>query len=251
MAAGDFTLFVLLILAAFVPTLFFALRLRNAERHRREPWQALAKAFLWGAFGATLLAVLLECLLFPFLGEEEQPLLPEGTDAGVEGTLLAGALTLSAVVVAPLVEELTKALGMKFVRDEDPEPEDGAIYGGMMGLGFAGTETAFYIMIAYALGGIEVAAATALVRGIATVALHGAATAISGHGYWEARYGRRRGAFAGALLLAMLFHGLYNALASIDGLYALAGAVLLALAVWGWVRRRVRRLDRKGALTLG
>lgn len=249
MATGDFTLFVLLLVAAFLPPLFFALRLRNSERHRREPWQALAKAFLWGAFGATLLAVLLESLLFPLLPEGEQPLVPEGTDAG--GLLLVGAITLSAVVVAPLVEELTKAMGMRFVRDEDPEPEDGAIYGGMMGLGFAGTETAFYVMIAYALGGIEVAAATALVRGIATVALHGAATAISGHGYWEAKYGGRRGAFAGALLLAMLFHGVYNALASVDELYALAGAVLLALFVWGWVRRRVRRLDRRGFQTLG
>lgn len=247
LATGDFSLFVALLLAAFLPPLLFAVRLRNAERHRREPWQALGKAFLWGAFGATLLAVLFESLLFPLLPADEQPLVPEGTEAGAEALVLAGAITLAAVVVAPLVEELTKAMGLRFVRDEDPEPEDGAIYGGMMGLGFAGTETAFYIAIAYGLQGIETAAATAIVRGVATVSLHGASTAISGHGYWQARHGGRRGAFLGALLVAMLFHGAYNALASIDALYAMAGAILLALGVWGWVRRRVGRLDRAGA----
>ena len=246
MATGAFVGFVALLLAAFLPPLFFAVRLRNAERHRREPWQALAKAFLWGAFGATLLALLIETFLFPFVpgGADDAPIVPEGTDAAV----VLGALSLTAVLVAPLVEELTKAMGMAWVRDDDPEPEDGAIYGGMIGLGFAGTETALYISIAYFLGGIEVAAATALIRGIATVALHGAASAISGHGYWESRHGGRRGAFLGALLVAMLFHGVYNALASFDDLAALAGAVLLALFVWGWVKRRVRRFDRRDAL---
>lgn len=242
MATFDGVAFVLLLLAAFLPPLFFAVRLRNAERHRREPWQQLAKAFLWGAFGATLLAFLIESVLFPFLpgANDPEPLTPEARGA-------LAATFLAAVVLAPLVEESVKAFGMRFVRDEDPEPEDGAIYGGMIGFGFAGTETAMYISLAYALGGIEGAAMTALVRGLATVALHGAASAISGHGWWMATYGRRSGAFVGSLLLAMLVHGVYNALASVDALWALAGAVGLALAVWGVMRRRVALQDAYGA----
>lgn len=243
MAASDFVGFVALLLAAFLPPLFFAVRLRNAERHRREPWQGLAKAFLWGAFVATLLAFLLETALFPLVGEPDaEPLVPEAAPA-----LLLGALSVSAVLLAPVLEEGAKALGMRFVHDDDPEPEDGAIYGAMIGLGFAGTETALYVMLAYALTGLEGALMTAAVRGLATAALHGAASALSGHGYWEARYRGVGAAFPRALVVAMLVHGAYNWLAGIDSLLALAGAVLLALTVWMWVRRRVQRLDRLGA----
>lgn len=245
MVTASFVGFVTLLFAAFLPPLLFAFRLRSSEAHRREPWQGLAKAFLWGALGATFLAIILETVLFQGVpgAQDAEPIVPEGTDA-----MLWGALALSAVVIAPIVEEFTKAVGMAFVRDEDPEPEDGAIYGGMIGLGFAGTETAFYIGIAYALQGIEAAAITAILRGVATVALHGAATAISGHGYWESKHGGRRGAFLGALVVAMLFHGFYNALASISTMLGLVGAVTLALLVWGWVRRRVARLDRRAFL---
>lgn len=243
MATSDFVGFVALVLAAFLPPLFFAVRMRHAERHRPEPWQALAKAFLWGAFVATLLAFLVETFLFPLVGEPGiEPLVPEA-----ERATFLGALSLASVVVAPLVEEAAKAVGLRFVHDDDPEPEDGAIYGGMIGLGFAATETAFYVMLAYALAGLEAALATAAIRGVATTALHGAATAISGHGYWESRHGRRRGAFVRALLAAMLLHALYNWLAGFESLVALVAAAALALVVWGYVRRRVQRLDRMGA----
>lgn len=240
MALGLLVALVLLVLAAFVPPLLFAFRVRSAERHRPEPWQGLAKAFLWGAFVATFLAFVLESLLFPFFpgASGEEPLVPEAA---------LGAVTVGAVVLAPVVEEVVKAWGLRVVRDEDPEPEDGAVYGAMIGLGFAGTETVLYISIAFALGGLEAAAMTALVRGVATVSLHGAATAISGHGYWMARYYGRRGAFGASLLLAMLLHGVYNAFASVDQLWALVGAFALAITVWGHVRRRVQRLDRLGA----
>lgn len=241
MATSDLVGFVLLVLASFLPPLFFAVSLRNAERHRREPWQGLAKMFLWGAFGAAFLAALVEAAIFAFLpgAGETSPILTE-REAQIGLGLLAVAF------VAPVVEETIKALGMRWVRDEDPEPEDGAIHGGMIGLGFAGTETAFYISIAYGLGGLEAAAATALLRGVATVSLHGAASAIAGHGYYRQALGRRPGAFLGALLVAMLFHGAYNLLASIDALWALGGAMVLALWTWVWIRRRVRRLDAYG-----
>lgn len=238
MATGTLVALALLVVAAFLPPLLFALRMRNAELHRREPWVGLGKAFLWGAFVATVLAFLIEMLLFPLLPGSGGAwgLVPES----------AVAVTLAAVVLAPVVEESVKALGVRFVRDEDPEPEDGAVYGAMIGLGFAGTETVFYIWIAAGLGGVEAAATTALVRGVATVSLHGAATALTGHGYWMARHYGRRGAFVGSLLLAMLFHGVYNAFASVSGIWSLLLATSLALFVWGYVRRRVARLDRIG-----
>lgn len=240
MATGILVALALLVLAAFLPPLLFALRKRNSERHRREPWQGLAKAFLWGAFVATLLSFLLELFLFPFFPDSqgEEPLVPEGSLA---------AISLAAVVLAPLVEEAVKAWGVRLVRDDDPEPEDGAVYGAMIGLGFAGTETALYISLAFAFGGLEAAAATALVRGVATVSLHGAASSLTGHGYWMSRYYGRSGAFVGSLVLAMLLHGAYNALASFSSIGALVAATGLALAVWVYVRRRVQRLDRLGS----
>lgn len=229
MAAGALLIGVALLLVAFVPPLLLAIRVRRAERARREPWRALLQAFLWGAVGAAGLALLVETLLF-------------GSPADEPAWL---GLSLFAVVGAPVVEEAAKALGLLGIRDLDPEPEDGLIYGAMAGLGFAATENAFYVGGAFLLGGTELAIVTAVYRTLATVALHAAATAISGYGIWASRFHTVQGSWIGALLLAMLLHGAYNALAGLDALWAMVAALLLALFAFHRMLRRIRRLDAR------
>jgi RsiW-degrading membrane proteinase PrsW (M82 family) len=218
----------LLLLVALAPPVILAVRLRNAERRRREPWRALWQAFAWGALGAATGAILIEDAL-----------------EGVLGPARWWGLSVLIVFVAPVVEELAKALGLGFVRDRDPEPEDGYIYGGAVGLGFAATENTIYILSAALFAGEESAFATALYRGVATVALHGAASAIAGHGVWRARHGGPRAWAVWGIGIAILLHVAYNALAAL----ALAWASLLAaaIAVVAYMRmmRRVAALDAR------
>lgn len=220
----------LLLLLAFVPSVILAIRLRNAESQRREPWRALGQAFLWGATLAAALAIFLESFADRALGGH---------------TFLLPTLPVTLVLVAPVVEELVKAAGLGIVHDRDPEPEDGYIYGGAVGLGFAATENMVYILSALLTGGQELAMATALFRGVATVALHGAASAIAGHGIWWTRYGGRRRAAVAALGAAILLHVGYNALATIAVGWATLAAAALAIVAYLRMMRRVRVLDER------
>lgn len=225
---------VLLLLAvALAPPLILAARLRNAERHRREPWRVLWRAFAWGALVAAALSIIIELTLAPVFGDR---------------SFLIAAFPVGIVLVAPLVEELTKALGLRIVDDRDPEPEDGYIYGGAVGLGFAATENSFYILSAFTFAGQEVAFATALYRGVATVALHGAASAIAGHGIWRARYGGSRLWAVWGIGGAIALHVFYNGLAGLSVGWATLAAAGIAILAYLRIMRRVVVLDSRDGL---
>lgn len=222
----------LLLAVALVPPVILLYRLRNAERHRPEPYLVLAKAFVWGAIIAAAISIVLQSWVARAFGE---------------ATFLLPRLSIMVVLAAPVIEELAKALGLRAIDDEHPEPEDGYIYGGAVGLGFAATENTIYILSALVFAGEQTAIVTAFYRGVATVALHGAASAIAGHGVWRARYGGElRWAFVG-ILAAIGLHVAYNALS----VQSLPWATLLAagVAIVAYIRMmaRVRALDDAGA----
>lgn len=225
---------------AFLPPFLFALQLRSAERFRREPWSRVLAAFGWGAMTAILVAVIAEELAL-------RKLVP-GTDPVLRFPWAAWSVPTLTVIVAPVAEELAKALGLVGFRDADPEPENGYVYGGAVGLGFAATENLVYIGSAWLLAGRDVAVATAAFRGVATVSLHAAATAIAGYGIWRARFGRRRG--RGLLLLpfslaaAILVHAAYNALAGFAE-WAVLFAFGFGVLCYAYVIGRIRRLDAR------
>ena len=219
----------LLFLVAFLPSVALALRLRASERVGREPLLALAKAFAWGAIVAALLALLVESWLLGLYG-----------DAMVLG------LSVASVLVAPLVEEVAKGLGLVLLRDPDPEPEDGLIYGAVVGLAFAGVENALYILEAFVFQGGNEAILVAAYRGVVTVPLHAACSAIVGYGVWRARRLGKWRVVAGALAVAVLLHGAYNALVEIQFAGALLVSVALAMLAYWRVAKRVRALDAAG-----
>lgn len=211
----------LLLLVTFLPPLLFAVWLRNAERSRREPWGRVARAFLWGAVIAVLFSVLAEQFLAPGLS-----------------------MAVISIVVAPVVEETSKALGLFAIRDSRPAPVNGIVYGGAIGLGFAATENLLYVGGAYLTQGPEVAAWTAAFRGLATVSLHASTTAFVGYAVWRLRFGPRRvvAFFLApfAFGLAIVAHAAYNTLATLEqALLALGLGVLL----FAWTLSRVRRAE--------
>lgn len=219
---------ILLLAVALAPPVILSIRLRNAEQHRREPWSVLWRAFLWGATAAAAIAIVLETALDRTFGR-----------ALITGT----ALSVTVVLVAPIVEELAKTLGLRVVPERHPDPEDGYIYGGAVGLGFAATENTIYILSAFMLSGEQTAFATALYRGVATVSLHGAASAIAGHGVWRARFdGGIHWALLG-ILAAIALHISYNALAALTIGWATLAAAGVAVVAYLRIMRRVRVLD--------
>lgn len=229
--------FLLLLVITVLPPILFAIYLRNAERHRREPWRGVIKAFVWGGTVAVFLAVVAQLVFAPLV---------DGFDP-----YFAANISLATILLAPVTEEIAKGLGLLFVRDNDPEPEDGYVYGGILGFGFAATENVLYVAAALLLQGQEIAMITAMYRGVVTVALHGAASAIAGAGIWRAKYEGGLVLAVAGLLLAILLHGVYNGLVSAaPPLAALLAAVGAVYTFWR-IRKRVKMLDRANVMRLG
>lgn len=184
----------------------------------------------------------------------------------LEGEFDPGLLVL-VVFIAPIAEEIAKALGVFRVGRFINEIEDGLVYGAAAGLGFAATENLLYGAVAYLAGIAEGASsAEALgsslvligVRSFSSVLLHASATAAFGYGIARSRLSTRPASILPFYLLAVLMHGVYNFFASFGELFtsrygdaaALIGfvaAVSLALLAVGLARSAIGRQERTQA----
>jgi RsiW-degrading membrane proteinase PrsW (M82 family) len=223
-----------LLALSFLPPLAFLVWVRNHERHQREPILAVLAMFAYGGSVGIVIALALT-LLF---------------DAGF-GASPSGLNLLSLVVVAPLVEELSKGLGLGLARRRILEVEDGIVYGAAIGLGFGATENLLYGLKALGPQGLEGAAVTIGLRVFSSVLLHAGSCALLGYGY--ARMVLSNSASIVLLpfyLLAAAMHALYNFLVGPQSLASFAVAVVLVLVVTTLLRRQIRRLDARPAAAL-
>lgn len=206
------------------------------DRHEPEPRGLLLFAFGWGAAVATAFSLLLS--LPPTLAIQAA-----GGDPDVAG----------AVLVAPLVEEALKGLGLLAVllvgRRALDGLVDGFVYAGLVGVGFAFTENVLYLGTALLDGGSGGLVATFVLRGVVSPFAHPLFTAATGVGLVLAS--RRRGAarllvgLAG-FAVAVLLHGLWNGmavggLASFSGTYTALWLPLFLVFVAVAVRARSRQ----------
>jgi len=163
------------------------------------------------------------------------------------GTLIA------AVVVAPFVEEFAKALGVLRVRRFMDEPEDGLVYGGTAGLGFAATENLFYgLYFLAATDSLETSLLLIGIRSVSSAFLHASATASTGYGLAKSRlWGQSAIPW---YLLAVLLHASFNLMASfgeqLSGTYGdsaaligLVAAIAFGLLAFALVRKKIRDKD--------
>lgn len=219
---------------AFLPPVVFMLWIRAHEHHQREPVRAVLLIFSWGASAGIAIAVLLHTLFEAGFHRFGGPL----PAAGVTTALL------TVVVIAPVVEEFAKALGLGLVRRQMKEIEDGIIYGAAVGLGFAATENFVYGIAALAEGGVNEAVATIAIRIFSSMLLHASASAIIGFGYGLVV---RRGGVAFEVLPhyigAVILHALYNLLVGLAAIWGFVAALLLVGFLLGFMRRRIRELD--------
>ncbi|MFC0008094.1 PrsW family intramembrane metalloprotease [Micromonospora siamensis] len=244
------------VVAALLPVPVLVACFLWLDRYEPEPLLYLAFCFAWGASVATAASLTVN-----------------ETAAGLfKDWGLPQALT--AVLVAPFIEELTKALGpillLIFRRREFSGITDGLVYCGLSAIGFAMVENILYLGgYGYRVGVEEYGPATGVRQVIAIfivrILLFGFAhplfTSMTGVGLGiAARTADRRVRFlapAAGLLLAMMLHGTWNLLPSLvaatgEGLIALYGYLgvmvpiffgMVGLAVWlrAWEGRLTER----------
>jgi len=192
-----------IVLVALVPSLYYLVRTRNSERYAREPYLRLLAVFGYGAISAVVVSLVLEIIIIGNLSRFERLY------------TLGDINFLGAVVVAPIVEEAAKAMGVVFVVGYFARAEDGLVYGVAAGLGFAATENLLYEVSALEAGVIAYFA-TALIRTISSTLLHASATGVTGLGLGRAHAAKRPLALAFPYyLVAVLMHSFFNLVAGL------------------------------------
>ncbi|MDG4794225.1 PrsW family intramembrane metalloprotease [Micromonospora sp. WMMD1082] len=227
------------------------------DRYEPEPLKYLIFCFAWGAFVSTSASLLVNDTAATWLEQRDLP------------------IGITAVLVAPFIEELTKALGpillLIFRRREWSGITDGLVYCGLSAIGFAMVENILYLGgYGYASGVEEYGPATGAQQVIAIfivrILLFGFAhplfTAMTGIGLGiSARSADRRVRFfapVAGLLLAMMLHGAWNLLPTLTqatgevliSLFGFVGVMvpiffgMVGLAVWlrAWEGRLTERI---------
>jgi RsiW-degrading membrane proteinase PrsW (M82 family) len=205
----------------------YALFIRWCDRFEPEPWWLLLCAFVWGALFATLGGGLSSAL-----GESMT-----SAATGASGEALEG---FGATVLAPVFEEGFKGLGVALIAlvsalglKELDGPLDGAIYGGIVGLGFTLTEDILYVASAYAKSGIGGFVGLLFLRTVLLGLSHCTFTAMTGIGFGIAVVSRswfvKIVAPVAGYCLAMCMHAFHNAMPTFFGT---GGLVVMLLSSW-------------------
>lgn len=230
-------------LAALIPLTVCIVVLRWLDHWDPEPWYWVLLALMWGAGASVILSLWGEVALEPVAASL-------GGDVGM------------AVYVAPVVEEVTKGLGLLILVAVAARhiygPVDGIVYGGLIGAGFAFTENILYFAQASTDGALSLGL-TFVVRGLFSPLAHVLFTAWTGAAVGWAMQRRRSvfGVFPAwllGLIPAIIGHGLFNLAASdVLGIgffaaFAITQVPAFVAAVFGcvWLARREASLMRRG-----
>lgn len=239
------------LLAAIGPPILYILWVRSKEICDRDQLRSMLAAFVVGGTFSLGVAFLIESALVTLL-------------FGADGLLTRPFWTLDpqdpsfqlivlACIMAPLVEELTKAWGVILFRGRLAELKNGLVYGAAVGLGFAAVENVLYEASAITVG-IDVFLGTAILRALTSTMLHASATAITGFGISRSIVLRAKGQKVSWLPyygLAVLLHGAFNLLAVIGQvsgsqflyILGLGLAVVLVASTFDRILKKVAALD--------
>ncbi len=226
---------ILLLLASFLPPIAYAIWIRNTERYHRERWIAIAVCFLWGASISVIAAIVLEMIL------------QVSITVTIKDNLFSYEI-LTAVIIAPFVEELVKPLALrtKTVYRELDEFKDGLIFGAVAGLGFSATENMLY-GLDFLKEGLVYFLIFMSIRSIGGCLLHASATALTGYGYGKSLLMKTSVLRVFPyFLVATLMHASYNFLVSWPTIGPLTGLILALILVYvsiSFVRNKIKSLD--------
>lgn len=212
------------ILLAMIPLVIVLAVVRWIDRWEPEPWSTLTVAFLWGAGVSTAISLVVNTTTV-------------GLVAGSSGDL-EDAMFFSAVVSAPIIEELTKGLGVLIIfliwRRTFNGAVDGLVYASVVAAGFAFAENISYFvqyndMLVYVF----------IIRGVFSPFAHVSFAACTGLAIGLSARSRSRAAWVWwtplGLVGAIILHAFWNGVASSSALLYLLVEVPLFLVCIGMV----------------
>lgn len=203
-------LFIFSGLAALIPMIIYLLIIWRFDRYDREPFKLLLQNYLWGAIGAIALALIGSVIFSSVLNI----FIPDNNLVD----------KLSAIAVAPFVEEITKGIFL-FITVSSIKFDnitDGIVYGGAIGLGFGMTENFFYFISA--TDSISGWIAIIIIRNLFSGVMHCVSTGTFGAFIAMAKF---KSGIAKVILpavglgIAMFIHAVWNASVSFESTAAI------------------------------
>ena len=172
-----------------------------------EPQRLVLIALAWGMF-STLPASLLNDVGARLLDVDQNALLGNGSFGSPELMLVS--------VVAPIVEELLKPIGLLFVMKRLRTPYEGVLYGVACGMGFAIIENMLYELFIVIWYGSDAWTINAFVRGIGSTVLHAVGPAAVGYAIaYSNQMEKPMTKYVGlAYVFGIVMHGLWNGIAT-------------------------------------
>lgn len=214
------------LISAVAPMLFYLLLLWWFDKYDREPLRLVFLNFLWGAFGAIILAIIASSILS--MGFHYFIRNPKAVKFA------------ETVIIAPFIEEIMKGIFLLFTiyNKKFDNLTDGLVYGGAIGLGFGMTENFLYF-ISFA-DSLQTLIFLVTVRSLFSAVMHCLSTASLGAFLSLARFSHSDLKFFYPLIglfTAMLMHFIWNLtisfqLTAAGGFFFIAVSVLLFIIVY-------------------
>jgi O-acetyl-ADP-ribose deacetylase (regulator of RNase III)/RsiW-degrading membrane proteinase PrsW (M82 family) len=137
-------------------------------------------------------------------------------------------LLLLGVLIAPVVEESMKGLGVLWRRSLFDEVGDGIVYGSVCGFGFSASENFLYGYNAIVSQGLFFFTVLIVFRSITATLIHGTTTGVLGYGLSGKRHGKFSSRFSWLFIFgAVCIHMFYNFLAGFSGITAEITMILI------------------------
>ncbi len=217
----------LLLPAVFIPMIFLFIWFKNRKKNNQKSWKLIMLMFIWGSTIAFGLSIILEGLAFYYMSN----------------------FLLLIIILAPIIEEISKPLGLRIINAHIKELEDGIIYGAIAGFGFVATENFLYGVIFQNESAIPILSLFYLGI-IGRTLLHTSATAFAGYGYSRkiVKY-KKISAMLPFIVFSIGIHAFYNILAISEliviQIFGLIIVVVFTLLLIIWIRRKIKLSHKK------
>ncbi|MEM2850939.1 MAG: PrsW family intramembrane metalloprotease [Candidatus Bathyarchaeia archaeon] len=188
------------LVAAFAPSLCLLFYVWRREHFGHAPFRTIFLTFVYGAVVCSILALIIEMassIIIRWMGFRFLDLEPA---------------EITALIVAPLVEEGLKPMGVLRLRGHGVinGAKDGIVYGSASGLGFSAAENLLFEASALLSGGFTQWLLTSLWRAFSATFFHAGSTGLVGYGIGKKVEGRSSLFIVASFIGAVLAHSFYN-----------------------------------------
>lgn len=218
--------YILIILFSLLPSIFWLLVARFIDRKNPEPAKQIVRIFIWGMIIAVPTFILVQGIKFFSEKITISPLLY---------------IFILSFLVDGLIEEYAKFAVVRdkiYEKEVFNEPLDGFVYGVTCAMGFAFVENLLYLLFSKP--------ELIILRFTTPTLMHALATGIVGYHLGVAKskkvsQGKKRLYIFTGLLLAILFHGLYNSVIRYNLFWTAIPLAILIISSYIYLLRGLRR----------